>query len=246
MKTNVKLVEDKVCEGCGVAKPLTEFRQKMGRNHDSTAKKCEACFSAMRKATWEAKRIEKEKIYIALATKNCGLCGYDKPLADFNKSRAHSYGVRPECKTCQKERNKSWRQSHFETAEKRSAYLAKKKAYSKTEGYYDNYFQKRFGITYADVKAMFDVQLGCCANRGCGKEIAFYHENENGRAHPNRACVDHDHSTGKVRALLCMSCNSILGTLETRENVVLGLLEYGYKFSPTKNSRLFNLIEKME
>ena len=179
-------------------------------------------------------------------TKVCSLCDYPKSLSEFNKSRSHRDGVRPECKLCQKQRNKTWRQSHFETPEKRSQYLAKKKKYNSSIGYYDKYFMKRFGITYADVKAMFDAQFGRCANRACGKEISFYHENEHPRAHPNRACVDHDHSTGRVRALLCMPCNTTLGILETKENIVLGLLEYGFKFSPSKNRRLFNLTGKME
>ena len=38
---------------------------------------------------------------------------------------------------------------------------------------------------------------------------------------PNGLCVDHDHTTGKIRELLCSHCNSSLGMI--KEDV--GLLE---------------------
>lgn len=178
--------------------------------------------------------------------KICGKCGEEKPFGEFNKSKIHSGGFRPECKICQKTRNKEWRAKQGETPEMRAEYLAKKRKYNTSKGYYDKYFMKRFGVTYDEVKGMFDAQFGRCANRACGKEITFYHENEHSRAHPNRACVDHDHDTGKVRALLCMPCNTTLGVLETKENIILGLLDYAYKFNPTKSSRLFRLTENKE
>lgn len=186
----------------------------------------------------------KSNLYIAPVKKTCALCGHEKKVAEFNKSKHHKHGVRPECRLCQKTRNKTRREQSFDSPEAREEYLAKKRRYNTSVGYYDKYFMKRFGVTYNQVRAMYDAQFGRCANRACSKEITFYHENENSRANPHRACVDHDHKTGKVRALLCMPCNTTLGILETKENIILGLMEYKTKHS--ESSGLMNLTENKE
>ena len=38
--------------------------------------------------------------------------------------------------------------------------------------------------------------------------------------------VDHNHSTGKVRGLLCTNCNRALGYLKESEESVINLLNY--------------------
>lgn len=93
MNNVVKLVENKTCIGCGVIKPLSAFRQNMGRNHDSIAKKCESCFSQMRKATWQKKRVNDDIYRASLKEKECNLCGFVKPLSEFNKDRTHLDGI---------------------------------------------------------------------------------------------------------------------------------------------------------
>ena len=61
---------------------------------------------------------------------------------------------------------------------------------------------KKYGLTLEQYEAMHNAQNGVCAI--CGKP------NQNNRI----LCVDHDHKTGKVRKLLCTSCNSKLGIYE--------------------------------
>ena len=60
-------------------------------------------------------------------------------------------------------------------------------------------FYKAYGIDLEKYDEMLVKQNGCCAI--CGKT------NNNG----DRFCVDHSHKTGKIRSLLCYTCNSILG-----------------------------------
>lgn len=187
-------------------------------------------------------------IQINEATKACGKCGEIKTLSGFMKTTRNGY-IQP-CKKCRneiarekyrtkppkidkearREANKKYLDGIYADPRRHARLLANKKKFNSSVSYYENYFIKKFGITYDEVKAMFQSQMRRCANRGCGKEIVFYHENKDGRAHPNRACLDHDHETGRVRALLCISCNTILGTLETKENLILGLMEYKMKF----------------
>ena len=59
---------------------------------------------------------------------------------------------------------------------------------------------KKFGITLEDYNKMFKEQKGCCA-------ICCRHQTE----FDKRLAVDHCHSTGKVRGLLCQQCNQALG-----------------------------------
>lgn len=61
--------------------------------------------------------------------------------------------------------------------------------------------RQRYGVTLADKQAMFDQQGGRCAIGGCGHEFASLSD----------AALDHDHDSGKVRELLCNSCNKALG-----------------------------------
>jgi hypothetical protein len=63
---------------------------------------------------------------------------------------------------------------------------------------------KTYNITLNDYNEMFKKQEGKCA-------ICKKHQHKLSTS----LYVDHDHSTGKVRELLCSSCNFKLGILET-------------------------------
>lgn len=65
----------------------------------------------------------------------------------------------------------------------------------------DREYKKRFGITLDEYERMLAAQGGLCAV--CG-----------GRCRRGRLSVDHCHKTGRVRGLLCRSCNIILGLMQ--------------------------------
>jgi hypothetical protein len=62
-----------------------------------------------------------------------------------------------------------------------------------------------YGITLVQYNKMFETQEGKCA-------ICQRHQNELTRT----LCVDHDHKTNKVRALLCVTCNTDVSVVENR------------------------------
>jgi hypothetical protein len=69
----------------------------------------------------------------------------------------------------------------------------------------------KHGVTPDVYNAMFATQNGLCAI--CGKTET--HRSRTGKVNP--LSIDHDHLTGKVRALLCDTCNRALGFYEKRE-----------------------------
>lgn len=60
-------------------------------------------------------------------------------------------------------------------------------------------FKRKYGITISEQQSLLTQQEGLCA---ICKEV------------PKKPCVDHCHTTKKVRGILCVSCNMALGLLK--------------------------------
>lgn len=78
-----------------------------------------------------------------------------------------------------------------------------------------NSLKRLFGITSDDYQIMFENQGGRCDI--CGK-----HQSDTGK----RLYVDHNHATGKVRALLCQHCNTALGFVDDNEGTLQKMIDY--------------------
>ena len=81
-------------------------------------------------------------------------------------------------------------------------------------------FAKMYGITLDDYAAMLKSQAGVCAICKC-VEVAL---GKGGRVKP--LAVDHDHDTGKVRGLLCHSCNHGLGVMRDNPALLRAAADY--------------------
>jgi hypothetical protein len=75
-----------------------------------------------------------------------------------------------------------------------------------------------YNVSLDDLSAMLAAQDGKCAS--CSVELTL-----SGKGRGSVA-VDHCHSTGKVRGLLCCGCNGALGMLGDDAETVGGLYEY--------------------
>lgn len=74
-----------------------------------------------------------------------------------------------------------------------------------------NYLSSKYGLTPEDYTKMYNDQKGICGNPACIRPAE---------------CVDHDHSIGIVRQLLCGQCNRALGLLQDKVGMLEGLAEY--------------------
>ena len=84
---------------------------------------------------------------------------------------------------------------------------------------------KAYGLTPNDYARMAAEQGGVCAI--CGGL-------PNGKgASRGRLSVDHDHATGKVRALLCSKCNTGIGLLNDSPDLLMSAAAYVIQHSNT-------------
>ena len=93
-------------------------------------------------------------------------------------------------------------------------------------GYFRSYrrtinLMRRYGISENDYKNMFDSQNGCCAVCGTNRPVPSKYKGS-----PQRLAVDHCHKTGKIRGLLCFSCNRALGYLKDDVSLLKRAVEY--------------------
>jgi hypothetical protein len=79
-----------------------------------------------------------------------------------------------------------------------------------------NSIMKRYGVTPDNYKAMLEAQGGTCALCPRTPEQERY----------NKLSIDHCHTTGKVRGLLCASCNHGLGKLGDSSEGLKRALDY--------------------
>lgn len=70
--------------------------------------------------------------------------------------------------------------------------------------------KKRYGLTRETVLAMVAAQNGKCYICGEGGKLS----------------IDHSHKTGKVRKLLCLCCNSMIGMSKESISILEGAILY--------------------
>ena len=83
----------------------------------------------------------------------------------------------------------------------------------------DLYLQRTYSISLTDYKTMYDTQEGLCAIcRTEGFTMANHHK--------MKLAVDHCHTTGKVRGLLCHNCNRALGLFKDNPEAIERAMKY--------------------
>ena len=133
-----------------------------------------------------------------MKTRKCLGCGEVFDLSHF-------YSKSSRCKPCHMAKSKEYFKNNPE---------AKKRA-NTPEKTRNRRLKQKYNLTSKEWQNMFDSQGGKCAC--CG-----IHQSELKRA----LVVDHCHTTGKVRALLCSHCNSALGYSKESVKVLESLIEY--------------------
>jgi len=82
--------------------------------------------------------------------------------------------------------------------------------------YHSDQMRRNYGITLVDYDRMYEEQSGLCA-------ICHLPQISNRNT---RFCVDHNHTTGEVRGLLCDTCNRGIGLLKDDPRLLTKAADY--------------------
>lgn len=151
-----------------------------------------------------------------VTTKVCTVCEQEKPIAAFAVSKRGKDGLHTFCKKCKSAKSRDWyhRTPDRQRSRNRRRYQENGAAMREAalRWYRDNRehvlglkrasaLRKSFGLTIEQYDEMLAAQGGLCAV--CGQPP------QSKARRPLH--IDHCHNTGRVRGLLCRSCNVGLG-----------------------------------
>ena len=162
--------------------------------------------------------------------KYCPKCKTEKPFEDFYFTRGRRHRLSGECKPCHRERfriagywkNRSPERKRQVREVHRRWYIKKRSDPAKVEQdrqrNRDHQRKKVYGITSEDFNALLQAQNDRCA---ICKSLPTQRSTKENVLH-----VDHCHNTGKVRGLLCLSCNHGLGKFRDSPTLLRQAAEY--------------------
>lgn len=148
--------------------------------------------------------------------KTCNKCGVSKDETEFSKDKQTKDGLRGYCRACGsvmwkkayaadpeywKQRSKNWCLLNPEKTKRIRKHAE---------------LMHGYGLSLEDYEKMLSEQCGECAI--CDQKM-------------NPPCVDHCHTTGKIRALLCSGCNTALGGFKDSQCFLQRAIGYLQKHS---------------
>jgi len=158
----------------------------------------------------------------------CRKCHQDKPATTefFPVCKKMVSGLQNECKVCAHARRRSygyrtqgkwkaWKIGEVyacKTCGKEAVYSAENFRYHQCHDCYTQTVGKKALKRKYGVDHQFDPYWKSKGCEACGSK--------------HRLVYDHCHDTGKLRGVLCQSCNTALGMLEDSEGRIMGLRKY--------------------
>ena len=131
--------------------------------------------------------------------KKCSNCKLSKPFSDFTKDKKIKDGHNYLCKSCKNTLRKT------------------QKSYQNKEGQKFKRVYNNYNLTENELNSLYLSQDKRC--KICN--IQYEKVSEHGGLY-----IDHCHSTGKVRGLLCASCNRLLGNCKDDINILNSAIQY--------------------
>ena len=158
-------------------------------------------------------------LYIEImARRVCNKCGIEKNLKSFSPASYTKDRVRHICKVCVKKTNRAYYKSVIKRKELQQNNIMNVtvniNAFSDSEVLKREIRWKSYGIT--DLQSATDLWKVSTHCAICNKQFTRSREK----------CLDHDHSSQKVRGILCRMCNTALGHFGDNKEGILRVLKY--------------------
>ena len=157
------------------------------------------------------KKVIRKEPLVTEAGRLCIACRKRHPLDAFGIDRRYHDGRCKYCRKCAREKWKHWASKNPERVRDAARGVSRRAREADPEkqklALRSSRLKCKYGITLKEFLGLIEAQGGRCLI--CTAEMVPRAQGRDKRA--LLACVDHDHSTGKIRGVLCNNCNRGLG-----------------------------------
>ena len=146
-----------------------------------------------------------------------GVTAYQKAWREKNPDKVRAGVIRRRAKACEWARK--WRENNREKCRAQHREDSRRQRAKNGEAIQEMDAARRYDISIEEYRWIQSAANGLCAI--CGRpEMRTY------KSKTKRLVVDHCHATGRVRGMLCHSCNTMLGMAGDRAEVLQRGIEY--------------------
>jgi hypothetical protein len=135
-----------------------------------------------------------------MIVKICSKCKKEKSIDNYGKHKLGKDGIHPTCTSCRTQIQKANRYVNG----------------------YPYQIKYKYGITIEEYNSLINIQNHICPICTEIFDLDF--------KSMKTPCIDHDHKTGKIRGILCRSCNIALGhtkeDIQRLKNLILYIEKY--------------------
>lgn len=121
--------------------------------------------------------------------KPCSVCKEVKPLEQFGADSKRADGRKRQCKLCLAAAMREWQRTHRDSVRRTR-------------------IKKKYGLTPEAYEALLTKQGPHCPI--CGKALPHHLSSPDSDLR-DAVAIDHNHTTGAIRGILCAPCNKGLG-----------------------------------
>lgn len=151
-------------------------------------------------------------------TKYCPGCKEQKKLSEFPPNKSYALGIESRCRACKAAYMKAHRKAN---PDQYKAYDRKHKDKVRNDPQHkldrqNQRLKSKYGISLEIYNKMVADRNNKCDICGMDGSLVRY----------GKLKVDHDHSTGEIRGLLCDKCNFAIGLLNDNPTLIGKVLEY--------------------
>lgn len=195
-------------------------------------KVCSKCKEELPATTEYFRKAVYGRLKLASSCKICDQIYYLRNCEEIKrKVREYTEANKDRINEARRVENLSEEQLEKERACSKRSYLRNKEKRAKNAKIYRDakagyikakVLNRKFGITEEELQQKLNEQKGCCE---ICRESLIAPESDRSYA------VDHNHTTGEVRGLLCANCNRSLGLLKENKATLISMIDYLTKYN---------------